>query len=192
MKKPTISASSNRAIVSLLILVLTASCFSFKPIVKYSTNPVTDSELESRISPEKIYKIVLKKQQIERARIEDVFVKIKKITTDTVFCDVKKITVTHISSETGAPETNFYNNISCNGSPTNNKWFWGDPAKRLIGLGHISINSIAEVKERKYSAGKTTALVTSLALAQVLILAISVSNSTSLNFSGATFPPIHP
>lgn len=183
------SAFSARPVVALVILLLTASCYSFKPIAKSSVKPITGADLESTIAPGNNYEIVLKPEQTRPVTAGRILVKIRKVTRDTIFCDIRRTSLTQISHETGEPEINFYNNISSNGLPTNNKWPWADPDKRLIGLGHININSIAEVRGRTYSAGKTTFLITGILLTPIILVAVAAS---SLNFSGMSFPNLHP
>ncbi len=183
--KTLTSVLNSRPTIGLLILALATSCYSYKPIVKSSTKKITGSELETKIAPDKIYKIVLKKRKNESVMIVDVFVKIKKVTADTMFCDVSYIRAAKLSWETETLDTYQFKNVSQDGKPTNKNWLWADPYKRLVGLGRLSINSISEVREEKFSRGKTAILVTGIVLTPIIIMGIALSNS---DLSGTSIP----
>jgi len=161
VKRFIFNASS---IIALPILLFSTSCSSYKRITFLSTNSPTQAELTSRLEPGKVYSFELEEGQ-------NVFMKFKTITPDTIFGDVQRITITKESRTTGISNTYTFKNVSIDGKPTNRDWPWADPTTHLIGLGHLDIKSINKVSELKFRPGLTVAIVAIPLLIAVIIVA---------------------
>jgi hypothetical protein len=148
-----------RLIVGLLISALLVNCVTTRHITKSPIGSLTQSELETRILRNEIYHIKLKEPQNGSYKIDDIIIKFRTMTADTIFGDVIYIEVKKPSRYTGTQNSYKFKNVSINGQPINKNWQWADARSRLIGLGRISMKSIERIDEEKISVGKTALLV---------------------------------
>jgi len=107
---------------------------------------------------------------------------ITSVTADTVYGDVEKIRITRVSDKTGLTESHwYYFSDSKSGGPRNDRWPWGDPSSRLMGLGRVPIQSIDKVSVFKFRPGLTVVAVVGAPLVLLGVLAATYHPTFTMN-----------
>lgn len=161
--------SLSRLMISLLISTLLLSCYGVKDIAKSPVSTIPPSELQTRVLPGQVYEIKLNQTGNEDFKIENLSVMITKVTADSIFGDVKNISLVKKSAQSGITNTYTFKNVSLKGQPINQDWPWADSYSRETGLGHLSVKSIEDIRQKKFSVGKTVALAGGVALTVLII-----------------------